>query len=350
MAYRESLGLSVSGLKARLRENPAGAFAFYGPEEMLKQFYLEKFIALIEKEGAAEFNLVKLDFARNKTMSDVWDESQILPFGGERRLVICRGVNPAKLSASDEKKLMEILSDFPPYLILIFYLENEEFSSDNKNLQSKKVKKLAESLTFCNFPLQEERVLLTWSRKILEKDGLEATDKALRTLFSLCQNKMILIRGELEKLSAFALSQGKKEVTEEDVALFTEDTAEFAIYHLCDAILEGESGALEKIFTNLKRQSVEPVAISGAVSRTLTNALLIAEGAGDGAVFQITKIASWQADRYRRMLYGKKKEDLELALLLCLSLDGKLKGEKSDAFLVLEVALLEIARTVRGTG
>ena len=35
---QNAFGISVSQLKARLRDNPIGAFAFYGPEELLKQF------------------------------------------------------------------------------------------------------------------------------------------------------------------------------------------------------------------------------------------------------------------------------------------------------------------------
>ena len=66
-----ALGISVSQLKARLRDNPIGAFAFYGPEELLKQFYLQKFVAIIEKEGTAEFNIVRLDFTRDHTMDDL---------------------------------------------------------------------------------------------------------------------------------------------------------------------------------------------------------------------------------------------------------------------------------------
>jgi DNA polymerase III delta subunit len=348
MAYREAFGISVAALKARLRESPCGAFAFYGPEELLKQFYLKKFVALIEKEGSPEFNYTKLDFSRNKTVSDLWDEVQILPFGGEKRLVVCRGLSLAKLSASDEKKILEILDDFPPYLILIFYMENEEFLSDKATLTGKKVQNLAGKMDFVNFCLQEEKVLLTWSKKILAADGLEASDRALKLLFCLCGNKMQIIRGELEKLSAFALSQNKREVTEEDVNLFAEDTAEFAAYHLSDCVLEGSSDSVEKILNKLKRQGVDATAISATVARALTNALLILEGADAQTCAKITKIQAWQVERYRRLLYGKKKENVEKALMICLDLEGRVKGVRSDVYKVTELALLEITRILRG--
>lgn len=343
-----ALGISVAQLKARLRENPIGAFAFYGPEELLKQFYLQKFVTLIEKEGSAEFNVVRLDFTRDHTLSDLLGEGEILPFCGERRLVICRGLSPAKLSDSDQKRFLEFLKDFPPYLILIVYTGHEEFGADKKDLKKKSVLNLSEHLTFVNFCLQDERVLLPWAKKILAADSLTASDRALRTLFRLSGSRMQIIRGELEKLSAYAVAQKKSEVTEEDVLLFAEDTTEFATYNLCDAVLEGASGAVVKILSNLKKQDVHPVMIAGALANSLTGAMLVAEGASASDAAKAAKVLPWQYDKYRKSLYGKKKENVERALMLCLELDGKLKGARSDVWVVTEIYLLQMTRIIGG--
>ncbi len=348
MALRDAFGISVSALKARLRDHPCGAFAFYGPEEMLKQFYLQKFVSLIEKEGAADFNLAKLDFNRDHTLSDLMDESQIVPFAGTMRLVICRGFNPAKLSAAEGKKLHELLQQIPPYLILILYLEGEAFAADKATLQKAAVKLLSEVIDFVAFPLQGEKVLLPWSRKILAMDGLFSSDGALRTLFQLSGNQMSIIRAELEKAASYVLSQKRTEVTQEDFLLFAQDTTEFAVFNLCDAVLAGDVRAVERIFFQLKQQGVEPVFIAASLSRMLTNALLILQGADAAACFKATKLASWQFDRYRRALFGKKKEEMEQALFSCLELDGKLKGGASDALLVTEMAVLNMTRMIGG--
>jgi len=337
-------GVSVSALKARLRENPCGAFAFYGPEELLKQFYLQKFVSLIEKEGFAEFNLIRLDFSRDHTVEDVLSEAEILPFCGEKRMVLCRGISLGKISEGDTTRLLTLLKNFPPYLILIFYQEEQEFSADKATLKKKSVRALSEHLSFVSFPLQEERVLLPWSRKILEKDSLTASDATLRTLFRLSGNRMQIIRQELEKLSAFLIHEKRFEVTQDDVLLFAQDTTEFAVFHLCDAVLDGAVSAVEKILAGLKRQDVDPLLVSGALARALTNAILVSEGADAASCQKATTLQAWQFDRYRRALHGKKKESLEQALFLCLELDRKLKSEKSDSNLVLEFSVLEITR------
>lgn len=347
MALREIFGISVSALKARLRENPCGAFAFYGPEELLKQFYLQKFYDLIEKEGIAEFNLAKLDFSKDCKISDLIGEMQILPFGGERRLIVCRGMNLTKLTDGERKSFLEALSDFPSYLILILYFENEEFESNKNAVSNKKIAALAEKISFVSFPIQEERVLLPWSQKILAKDGLRCEDRVLRILFRLCQNRMQQIRSELDKLAAYAMFRSESTVTEEAVQLLSRDTAEFAIYNLCDALLGGSVESVEKILSNLKGQDVKPIMIVAAVSKMLTNAILIAEGATASACKQATELLPWQFDRYQRNLYGVKKENLEKAMMLCVELDRKLKGYRSDPFLVTELTLIRMAGLLR---
>lgn len=348
MAYKNTLGISVSQFKTRLRENPIGAFAFYGREELLKAFYLQKLVSLVEKEGFGEFNISRLDLSRDHSFSDVMGEAEIMPFCGEKRLVICRGLSPAKLSAAEMKELLSLLENFPPYLILVFYTTWEEFGEEKSALTKESVKALAEKMDFVSFPLQDERTLLAWSKKILAADQLSATDRALRLLFSLSGGKMNLIRSEIDKLSAYLLSQKRKELTEEDVLLFAADTTELSVFNLCDAVMEGAVKAVERIYSNLKKQDIHPLVILSVLSKNLTGAILVAEGASAADCKKAAKVSPWQYEKYREMTYGKKKEDLEKALFLCLELDQKLKSYHSDPVVVTEITLLEIARLLGG--
>ena len=341
-------GMTVSALKLRLRDNPIGAFAFWGPEEMLKQFYVQKFVSLIEKEGFAEFNLVKLDLERDHTVDDILNESGILPFCGEKRMILCQGISPSKLSESDGKKLLSLLSDFPPYLILILDTRFGSFGEDKKDLSKAIVKKLSEKMDFVSFPLQNEKVLMPWSRKILAADSLTVSDRALRTLFRLSGNQMQIIRGELEKLSAYVTSQKCSEVTEEDVFLFAEDITEFQVYNLCDAVLEGEIPAAEKILHRLKRQEVPAEMVVASISRMLTNVILITEGASFEDCAKATKLLPFQYDNYRRRCYGKKMDCLEEAMSVCLGLDRAVKGNHFREDLVLERSVLRITELCGG--
>ena len=344
MAKNTAFGISVSAFKERLRTSPEGAYAFFGPEEMLKHFYLEKLLALLEKEGMAEFNLVRLDFSREATLSDLLGEAEMLPFSGTRRMILCRGLVPDRLSDADITRFSALLKNFPSYLILVLYLENEEFSADKKTVQKKAIRTLAPDLTFVSFPLQEERTLLGWSRKILASDGLDASDSTLKTLFRLSAGKMQIIRHELEKLSAYALSQNRAEITQEDVLLFANDHTEFAVYHLCDAVLNGDFPAAERILHTLRQNEVEPIVILSQLVRSLSNLLLVVEGADATSCLKATGLAAWQFDRLRRTAFGKKKENVRALLARCASLDLAMKGDSVDPFVSLEFFLLSATR------
>lgn len=342
MAKAVAFGQSVAALKEKLKENPAGAYLFFGPEELLKHFYLEKFIALIEKEGAAAFNLARLDLSRDHTLGDLAEEVQILPMLGEKRLVIVRGLEPLKLSEKDGAYLLSALADLPETTICILYCTAEEFAPDKKALEKKFIKNCASALFAASFPLQPERVLLGWAQKILAKDGKTASDAALRLLTRVCGGKMQIMQKELDKLACYATAHGRAEITEADVALFAVDRSEFALYQLSDAVLAASFSGVEKIFVSLKRDKVSPIPMVASLSRTFVNALLIATGADEKSARAVTGIADWQYRNLQDQIRGVPRENLQTALSECLACDRTLKSYHSDPYLICEELLLSL--------
>lgn len=344
MAKPVYFGIGISTLKERISKNPAGAYIFYGQEELLKHFYLEKFIKRIEKEGMAEFNLSRLDFSRDATLGALEDELGILPVMGSLRLVICRGLNPIALSASDLDRLCAMIKGIGEETILILYLSSEELVPDKATASKKAVKLLSEIASFCAFPLQEERVLLSWSAKILSADGLSASPQTLKLLISMTGGKMSAMRSELEKLSMYALSQNRSTVTEEDVSLFVQPDQEFAIYQLTGAVLAGSFAATQKMLDFFKKHDGEPIVIVAALSRMFVNALVCTGGAGESDAMLATGMQAWQIQNMKRDCHGKKRQNFETALSLCIEADKRLKGANSDPFSVCETLCLKLCR------
>lgn len=350
MARQHPFGILPAELKNRLKDAPAGAYLFCGPEELLKRFYLDKFIALIEKEGMADFNLIRLDFSDGATLDDLERELSVLPVMAEHRMILCRSLPVKDMKQEDAQRLAGLVSDFPEDIILIVYLEDEELPGDKRTMGKKSVSILREKLCFCFFPLQDLPTLLSWSRKILARDSLSASDAALRTLVRLCDSRMAPMRGELEKLACYCIAKEKKEVTEEDVLLFARDNRDFATWDLCDAVVDGAPRPALGYYRNLMRQKTDPLIVSAALSRLLTNCLLILEGADEKTVEDLTGLKSFVYERYSRALHGKKKENVERALERCAALDRDLKRGAVDDAILCEEALLEITRLMGGKG
>ncbi|MBP5289134.1 MAG: hypothetical protein J6Z79_04590 [Clostridia bacterium] len=346
--FQPSFGIRPAGLKTRLKDAPGGAYLFCGPEELLKRFYLGKFVDLIEKEGMADFNLARLDFSQDVTLDDLERELSVLPVMAPHRLVLCRSLSVKDLKQEDAQRLAEMLENFPEDLILILYEEEEELPGDKRVFGKKTIALLKEKLTFCYFPLQDEATLISWSKKILARDRITAADKVIRAMIRLCDGRMVILRGELEKLACYCLAKGKTEVMEEDVALFARDSREFAAYDLCDAVLAGAMRPAETFFQNLVRQKTDPLILSAALSRLLTNCLLILEGADEKTVAELTGLKEWSYRNYSRALYGKKKEKVIQALELVAGLDRDLKNSAVDHDLLCEKTVLSVTRLLGG--
>jgi len=344
MAKPVYFGLSISALKEKLQKDPAGAYVFYGAEELLKHFYLEKLEKLIEKEGAAEFNLARLDFSRTATLDTLEEEMGILPMMAPHRLIICRGLDLLHLSEKNLQRLIALCRGTSSDQILVIFLSAEEMIADKAIASKKAVKLLSEAANFVGFPLQEEKTLLSWSAKILAADHLSASQSALKTLFLLTGGKMSTIRLELEKLAMYAISQGRDTILPEDITLIVEGNPEYAFYQLTDAVLAGSFASTEKIIDSLKKQDAEPTVIIAALSRMFVNCLICTSGAEMAEALRAAGMQDWQFRNLSRACHGKKRSSFETALALCLDCDKRIKGVRSDAFLVCETLCIRLCR------
>ena len=341
-------GLLPAALKERLKTAPGGAYVFYGPEELLKTFYLEKFTSLIEDEGMAAFNLVRLDFSAEATWEDVEREVNTMPAMAPHRLILCRSVPLNEMTVKEAEALEKAFPSFPEDVILILYQEEGELKAEKKTLNKKPLQILQRIFTFCYFPLQPDRVLIPWAKKILARDGVSIEDAALAALIRLSEGKMAVMRGELDKIALYCAAKGMARADEKTVLLFARDNREFAIWNLCDAILDGASRAAEHYYRNLLRQKVHPLAINAAVSRHLTQCVYVLEGAGDDEIKTLTGLDGWRLQNRRRALYGKSKATLEKAMALCARLDRKLKGDPVDGEILCEKTILAVTGLLGG--
>ena len=130
--------------------------------------------------------------------------------------------------------------------------------------------------------------------------------------------------------------------------LFARDNRDFAVYNLCDAVLDGAARPAENFFRNLMRQKTDPLIISGALSRLFANCLYILEGADAETVSRITGLKDWQYERYARALYGKKKGAVAGTLSVCMELDRQLKSGLGGDELRCERAVLALTRLMGG--
>ncbi|MBQ9544141.1 MAG: DNA polymerase III subunit delta, partial [Clostridia bacterium] len=236
MAKAERFGVGVDELKSRLRLDPAGAYLFFGEEEYLKKYYLQKFVSLVEEGGFGDLNVSTYDYAL-KGMDQLRGEFDTVPMLGDRRLVIVRSLQPLKLSERDGERLLDLLDSVPKHLIAIIFCLSEEFVADKAALKKKFPHRLAEKLTAVDFSHLSENALVSWIGKGLGSAGLRVTDEAARLLVRICASDMMKMRSELDKLENYLKASGRDIVTADDVRLLVTGDPQAQVYELTDAVL-----------------------------------------------------------------------------------------------------------------
>ena len=342
MAYynNNKYGITVDALKTKVKCEPCGAYLFFGEEEYLKSFYLDKFRELVDKGGFGQLDHAKFDF-ENKTVEDLASEFFVMPMGGELRLLEVWNMPLQKLSAKDFEDLMALIDEIPSYLIFVIYCRNGEYSVDKSVLKKASDKERSEIIeakfNAVNFTHLGENTLINWiEKKCLQPFGLRTTERAARLLIKYCSSDMLRMRNELYKLEQYLKSEGREELSVEDVKLFVIPDSDVVVFDLADAVLMKDAGTAREIMEGLKLTRTEPISIAGVLFRALGGAALAVSGVDDKSCFAAAKLSSWQVKRYRDLAGKYDRSYFADALALCLECDGKLKGYGSDGYMLVE--------------
>ncbi len=334
-AKQASYGVGVDELKRKLKLEPKGAYLFFGEEEYLKKFYLQKLRDLVEDNGFRQLNHTRFDFA-NKTVADLEEEASQLPMMSSLRLVEVWGMQPLKLSEKEQKKLLELLEHLSEDSILVIYCLESELTVEKSTATKAFPRRLAELVTAVNFVHLGEHALLGWIDKVLAATNLRSTEQAARLLVQLCGGDMLKIRGELHKLEAYLKSGGRSEVTREDVKRLVHGDSDAQLFQLTDAIFARNAAQSAELFEGLKAQRVEPVVIAGWIAKAVGCAALSVAGVDAKVAWDGAQMAEWQLRSYRDKTRAYDRSYFSRALELCLDCDRKLKSQGQDGYVPVE--------------
>ena len=96
-------------------------YILYGEEAYLREYYLRQLRKKVVDETFADFNLIELD-GKTLTLESLTEAVDSYPAMSERKLVIVTDFNIYAPPASFGDQLIDLLSDLPDYVCLIFYL------------------------------------------------------------------------------------------------------------------------------------------------------------------------------------------------------------------------------------
>lgn len=340
---REGYQQLLSELKAGIFHH---AYAFYGKERYLLEFYRKELRKKLVSGPAEDFNYHRFT-EENFSLEAFSDAINAIPMMSEYSLVELVDVDVFSQSTADCKILAEIFENLPEYCVLLLIYEDAEWKGDK--LTQKRWAGLNEKLLQVEFSMQSEQALIPWIKKHLKTGNKTISNDLCRYLISLTGGSMTTLNAELEKLMCYT---EEPEIQRADIDAIVIPVLEAAIYQLTDDILKKDfSSALHRLQT-LMRQEYEPTAINGSIGTQLQQlyAAKLLQEHGGGA-FDLTKIyprvKSWQAKRIYAQAGSFHKPLLKRAMLICANTDYAIKTSGGDKEQLAQMMILRLAEACR---
>ncbi len=340
-AKRAGTDSGLQQLKKDLAENRLGnLYLFYGEEDYLRDFYLAQIQKKLLPPGTAIFNLHTF---QGKTL-ETWalaDAVNAFPMMAERTVVL---VYDYDLYQNESRRnfLMELFSDLPDYVCLIFVYDLMDYKSGGNTKLGKLVKKVARVVE-CKAQSQSD--LNAWIRRRFRTLGKEIDNPTAEYLTFLCGGRMTGLSGEIEKIGAYASGS---QVTRQDIDAVADPVLDARVFQMTDAISARNFRQAANILSDLYRMNTEPIVILtvlGRYIRQLWSARLVLERRmGQRELADLWEMKSaWQA---RKLMDGARRFDLtwcRRAVVLCAQTDQAMKSSGRDGEELLTDLLLQLA-------
>lgn len=236
-------------------------YVFTGEETYLKDSYLQRFIREFEKQGMEEFNILRLG-REDFSLEALTEAAESYPVMAEKKLVI---VSEAGLfnKASEEVKQMvqELITDFPPYLTLIF----DEKKCDGKLASVKQLKKEAVYVDFSYLQIPD---LCKWIQEVCSRNGVSISVQTAAYLAERCDSgengykktvPMSRLKTELDKLVIYC--HDKQKITREDIDEMVTVSLKERTFDMLDRLFQQDIDGAIYILEELKtlREPVQKI-------------------------------------------------------------------------------------------
>lgn len=242
----------------------APLYLLYGTETFLIEEIIQNIINKTLTKDEFDFNLSSYEL-KEIPISVAIEEALTLPFIGSSRIVIVK--DPQFLTAKDQSKVEHDLKAFESFInnpvpetIFIIVAPYEKLDE-----RKKIVKLLKKQAVVFEASLLREQELVKWIDERVTLYGVEITKLAKEKLVQLLGSNLVMIAGEIEKLSLFAGEGGI--IDEKVVEQLVSKTIEQDVFSLVDHVIHKRKQDALQVFDDLLKQKEEPIKILSLLAR-----------------------------------------------------------------------------------
>lgn len=334
-----------SQLLAQLKEQKLSCvYLFYGREQYLKELYSRRIMEAAVGESFPQLNLHRFD-GNKLDMEQVCNAVEALPFMAERRCVLISPFPYGSLSSRDKELLDGLLSAPVPSTVLILMVNDEAFEP-KKNAKAKKliaqVDKVGVVLELSGRSPEDLQKFLQRRAKEL---GCNLSKELAQLLLERCENDLLTLTNELEKLCAYA---GGGDITKEQLEAVTIKAVRARIYDLAKAILAQQSRQAYNTLEELLYLRYQPTVILSALWGAYLDLYIAKCALEDGkGQKEIAAAFEYQGRDFviRNSLRDCRKLPIGLlrrSMMLLADMDLKLKSSRADSSILLEQTVAQL--------
>ncbi len=326
--------------KALAQNGPGRLYLLWGPEDYLRDRFLEELKKAVLPEGEDDFNYRRMEGA-SLDLQKLMENVDAMPFMAERTLTEIRGFDINKCRDAEQQRMEKIVGDLPDYCTLVFILD-ADYELDSRLKAAKSIKKYGEVIKFTS---QDQSQLLPWIRRRFASMGKTIEPDAGPQLIYMSGDLMSGLIPEIEKIAA---SVEKDRVTKEDVTRYAHRLPEASVFDMTDCLANGDYDGAARLLAELQatgEPAIRTLAIIGQQFRRLYAArLAMEEKLGSSYVAELFGI---KYDFIIRKLTDAARhftlQGLARAVELCAEMDFRMKSSGEDDGELLRELLVRLA-------
>lgn len=331
--------IKEADFRREIKSSPKEAYFFFGEEDYMKMHAIALARqTLCPDESLSIFNEMKLD-ALSYSPAALLDMMSALPMMADRKLITITGLDFNAMKPAELDALTSALSQLSEYdyNTVIISAASDRFDPGYlPKRPSSALTKIAEYATVVNFEKNSPARLAAWVGKHYEHNGAYADPSVCAFTVDYCGRDMFSLSQETDKISFYVLSQGRTNVTIDDVKLIGVNSCEYDAFAFTNAICAGQKDKALSILSEMKKKKTDPLIIMSEVSKTVCDSVSVFALLRDGMTHaEISKILGLHEYKVSVIVKSGNIDNPKRLLSKCLRADIDIKSY-SDGYAVLE--------------
>lgn len=324
----------------KLKENgPQRLYLLWGPEDYLRESYLDTLKKLCLPEGEDSFSFKRINGPELDPI-ELRQAVDAMPFLTDKSFVELRGVDLNHLKDADA--VQDVLSDIPDFCTVAF-VQGQDFEPDGRLKLLKAIRAACVELKFTS---QNQSMLTKWIARRFAALGKGIEMEAAQRLIFVSGDLMNRLIPEIEKVAAYA--KGDK-VTVSDVEAVASHIPEAVIFDMTDLIsqkkINNAFAVLTELLSDRNNEPIPMLAMLGMQMRRLYAArLALDQNLGIKYLMDSCGIKyDYQANKLLQAARGYTLPQLKRAVELCAETDYRMKSSGQDSKDLFVETVLRIA-------